>query len=168
MDDAQRYSLDLQGFLHIPGVLGAAELESCRAAADRVVALEASAAGLPDGCVLEIVGDGTKGCHYDKIFSIEPSLEALAFHPKVFPAVCELTDQQPKMTDGVLFVDDNRINTPRGGTLHCAGEMNRRSARFEVADGRVFCDNFVVFYYLWVALLCCPIRMLPAPLPKKC
>eukprot|EP01046_Picozoa_sp_COSAG06_P105317 COSAG06_NODE_51549_length_311_cov_0.957547_1_plen_70_part_01 len=35
MDDAQRYSLDLQGFLHIAGALGAAELERCRAAADR-------------------------------------------------------------------------------------------------------------------------------------
>lgn len=155
MDAAQRYSLDLQGFLHIPGVLDPPELESCRAAADRIVALEASAAGLPDGCVLEIVGDGTVGCHYDKVFSLEPSLEALAFHPRVFPAVCELTDEQPKLLDGVLFCDDNRINTPRGGTLHAAGEFgrtkgagDRRSARFEVADGRIYCDNFVVFFYL--------------------
>jgi hypothetical protein len=153
MDDAQRYSLDLQGFLHIAGALGAAELERCRAAADRCVALEASAAGLPPGCVLEIVGDGSVGSHYDKVFSLEPSLEALAFHPKVFPAVCELTDQQPKLRDGVLFCDDNTINTPRGGTLHAAGEVSsgqgdRRSARFEVADGRIFCDNFVVFFYL--------------------
>ena len=42
-----------------------------------------------------------------------------------------------------------------GGTLHAAGEFgrtkgagDRRSARFEVADGRIYCDNFVVFFYL--------------------
>ena len=35
-----------------------------------------------------------------------------------------------------------------GGTLHAAGEGDRRSARFETADGRIYCDNFVVFFYL--------------------
>ena len=166
MDDDQRYLLDLQGFLHITGARGSAELARCRAAADRVVALEAKG-GLPDGCVLEKVGaawqpgDDSVGSHYDKVFSVEPALEALAFHPKVFPAVCELTDQHPKLRDGVLICDDNRINTPRGGTLHAAGEGDRRSARFEVADGRVYCDNFVVFFYFddvrrgTAASLCC-------------
>jgi hypothetical protein len=148
MDDEQRYLLDLQGFLHIPLALNAPELERCRAAADRVVALHASQGELPEGCVLEGVGDGSVGCHYDKVFSIEPALEALAFHPKVFPTVCELTDEQPKLRDGVLIYDDHRLNTPRGGTLHAAGEGDRRSARFETADGRIYCDNFVVFFYL--------------------
>ena len=83
-----------------------------------------------------------------KVFSIEPALEALAFHPEVFPIVCELTDEQPKLRDGVLIYDDHRLNTPRGGTLHAAGEGDRRSARFEVSDGHVYCDNFVVFFYL--------------------
>lgn len=148
MDDTQRYLLDLQGFLHIPGVLKAVELERCRAAADRIVSLQASQGALPEGCELEIVGDGSVGSHYDKVFSIEPALEALAFHPEVFPAVCELTDEQPKLRDGVLIYDDHRLNTPRGGTLHAAGEGDRRSARFEVSEGRVYCDNFVVFFYL--------------------
>jgi hypothetical protein len=152
MNDEQRYSLDLQGVLHIPCALTPAELASCRRAADRVVALQAQRGSLPEGCQLEVVGgkfdEAVVGSHYDKVFSIEPALEALAFHPAVFPAVCELTDGGPKLRDGVLIYDDNRINTPRGGTLHAAGEGNRRAARFEVADGRCYCDNFVVFFYL--------------------
>ena len=114
----------------------------------RVVDLQGRQGTLSEGCELEVVGDGSVGSHYDKVFSIEPALEALAFHPKVFPIVCELTDDQPKLRDGVLIYDDHRLNTPRGGTLHAAGEGDRRSARFEVSDGRVYCDNFVVFFYL--------------------
>ena len=80
MDDEQRYTLDLQGVLHIPHALSAAELASCRAAADRIVALEA-AGGLPEGCELEVVGDGSVGSHYDKVFSIEPALVTIHTHP---------------------------------------------------------------------------------------
>ena len=104
MNAEQRYLIDLQGFLHVPGALNASELNRCRAAADRVVALQASLGALPEGCELEVVGDGSVGSHYDKVFSIEPALEALAFHPAVFPIVCELTDEQPKLRDGACRI----------------------------------------------------------------
>ena len=52
------------------------------------------------------------------------------------------------LKDGVLIVDDNRINQPRGAGLHCAREdFGAEAARFEVRDGRVFCDNIAAFFY---------------------
>jgi hypothetical protein len=99
------------------------------------------------------VGDSFS--HYDKVFSAEKDLEALAFHPSFWPLVLELTDGKPALRDGVLIVDDHRNprqhdRPPRGGTLHCAREDygRRYGARFEVSGGQIYCDNFVVFIYL--------------------
>lgn len=152
MNGEQRYLLDLQGYLHIRGALAADELGAAQRAADRVVAAEA-AGSLPDGAILEKVGESYS--HYDKAFTVEKDLEALVFHPSFWPVVFELTDGKPALRDGVLIVDDHRIarqatHPPRGGTLHCAREDWGRGfgARFDSRDGRIYCDNFVVFIYL--------------------
>ena len=39
------------------------------------------------------------------------------------------------LKDGVLIVDDNRVNQPRGAGLHCAREdWGAEAARFEVRE----------------------------------
>ena len=141
--------LDLNGFLHIRGALDETALADARGAAERLTSLEE----LPEGIVLEVVADndteGAVGCHYDKAFGFDRALESLAFHPALWPIVLELTNGRPMLKDGVLIVDDNRVNQPRGAGLHCAREdWGAEAARFEVRDGRIFCDNIAVFFYL--------------------
>ena len=60
----------------------------------------------------------------------------------------ELTNGKPQLRAGDLICDDHRLNTPRGGFLHCAREdYGRESATLRdgvAQDGRLFCDNFVI------------------------
>ena len=66
------------------------------------------------------------------------------------------------LKDGVLIVDDNRVNQPRGAGLHCAREdWGAEAARFEVRDGRIFCDNIAVFFYLD------DVKHTPSPIPIR-
>jgi ectoine hydroxylase-related dioxygenase (phytanoyl-CoA dioxygenase family) len=151
MTEKARYLLDLNGWLHLRGALDGAQLAAARDAAGRLTALPPQE--LPPGIVLEVVADNTKpnaiGCHYDKAFAFDRALESLAFHPALWPIVLELTNGRPMLKDGVLLVDDNRLNEPRGAGLHCAREdFGPEAARYEVRDGRIFCDNIAVFFYL--------------------
>lgn len=137
MTQKSRYLLDLNGWLHLRGALDDAQLAAARDASDRLTALEE----LPPGIVLEVVADNTKpnaiGCHYDKAFAFDQALESLAFHPATWPIILELTNGKPMLKDGVLLVDDNRLNEPRGAGLHCAREdFGPEAARFEVRNGR--------------------------------
>lgn len=149
MTDKARYLMDLNGWLHLRGALDDVQLAAARDAADRLTALDE----LPPGIVLEVVADNTKpnaiGCHYDKAFAFDRALESLAFHPATWPIILELTNGKPMLKDGVLLVDDNRLNEPRGAGLHCAREdFGPEAARFEVRNGRIFCDNIAIFFYL--------------------
>ena len=66
--------------------------------------------------------------------------------------VLELTNGKPQLRAGDLICDDHRLNTPRGGFLHCAREdYGRESATLAdgyARNGRLYCDNFAVFPYL--------------------
>ena len=97
MDNEQRFLLDLNGYLHLRGVLSSRELAACRAAADRHIALcEAVADGsaAPDA-VPEGFGNGAKpgqpgGKGYSNGFAWEKPLEQLLFHRKLWPIVRSL------------------------------------------------------------------------------
>lgn len=80
-------------------------------------------------------------------FAFDKALEAIAFHPASWPAVLELTDGKPQLREGVVIYEDWRLgNSPTGGRLHCAREdWGHDSARFDVRDGRILCDEFLTF-----------------------
>jgi len=65
------------------------------------------------------------------------------------PVILELTDGKPQLREGVLIYEDWEHNQPTGGRLHSAREdWGHDSARFEVRDGRILCDQFLTFTYL--------------------
>ncbi len=65
------------------------------------------------------------------------------------PVILELTDGKPQLREGVLIYEDWEHNNPTGGRLHSAREdWGHDSARFEVRDGRILCDQFLTFTYL--------------------
>jgi ectoine hydroxylase-related dioxygenase (phytanoyl-CoA dioxygenase family) len=134
----QRYLMDLNGYLHIKGVLTPVELEAARAA----VSDYESASPVPEGFE---VPEGGRG-NFPNGFAFSPALGALAWHPKLRNAILELTDGKPKLSSGTLMVQDSSYG---GGGLHCAREDHGwDSARWETVAGRCHCDNFVVFPYL--------------------
>ena len=89
-------------------------------------------------------------------YFLPPLVETLLGHLLVIaaavqcrPAVLELTDGKPQLREGVLIYEDWDHNTPTGGRLHSAREdWGHDSARFEVRDGRILCDQFLTFTYL--------------------
>ena len=94
MDDESRFLLDLNGYLHLRGVLGPRELVACRAAVDRYVDLcaalaegNASPDAMPEG-----FGNGSGpgkpgGQGYANGYAWEKSLEQLVFHRRLWPIV---------------------------------------------------------------------------------
>lgn len=135
----QRYLLDAVGFLHLEAVLSPAEVAAARAAFER------SNAGRPTA----------EGSENEGIW--EPALEMLATHPKLVPALLELSGGAPHLMLMELLHQPPRMGPPRtvegGGTtgeLHCHRETVASSrVSFETAPpGRVLADNYNVFHYL--------------------
>ena len=174
MDDEQRFLLDLNGYLHLRGVLGPRELAACRAAADRHIDLcERVADGsAPADSIPEGFGNGAKpgepgGKGYGSGYAWEKCLEQLTFHPRLWPIVLELTEGRPGLSTGTMIVDDAELGGAHvdGSVLHCAREDIPHEERpgatgpanvapfdgacvCEERDGKIFCDNFVCFPYL--------------------
>ena len=76
--------------------------------------------------------------------------KALVFHPKLWPAVMELTNGKPKLKGGQMIVDDPIRGighvTGNGGHLHCAREdWGPESASFQVVQGQIRANDFIVF-----------------------
>lgn len=137
LTDEQRYLMDLNGYLHIKGCLSVDEIAAAREAVDEYVSFTCHPEDLPEGFSVDPFAHG---------FAFHKALEALAWHPKVAPALLELTDGKPKLSSGTLLCQDDSYG---GGGLHCAREDHGwQSAHWQVAAGRCHCDNFVVFPYL--------------------
>lgn len=137
MTPDQRYLFDASGFLHLPGILQGDELQKAQAAVQRYV--DCPPDDLPPG--FNPQNDG-----YPHGFAFDKALEALAFHPAIWPIVLELTAGKPRFASGTM-----RVNT-RGqdtfGPLHCAAdEWGPQTPRYFVEDGKIYCDYFVVFVY---------------------
>ena len=116
-----------QGWLLLPGAIGGAELEEARSAA-----YELREAGRP----FEYTSD--------------PRLGRLAFNRAAWPVVMELTRGQPMIRLGGGI--HNAPGSGGGGMLHSNREGQRSStvgspsmARYEVRDGRIFCQDFLIF-----------------------
>ena len=141
MTAEQRYLFDLHGYLHVRNALSAEELAAARAAAERYVATPPEE--LPEGF-------GVDGKRYLNGFAFDPALECLALHPSTWPIVKELTRGRPRLASGTLQVDDAAAESASEAMrLHCArDDFGWDAIRYEVRDGRIFCDHTVVFPYL--------------------
>lgn len=169
MTPEQRYLLDLNGYLHLRGVLCPRELSACRASADRHISLceqvsKGRAASLPEGFGNGATLGNPGGKGYSNGYAFEKPLEQLVFHRHLWPIILELTDGKPGLSTGTMIVDDVSLGPKHqdGSWLHCAREDVERlvsgrpsnMAPFEGAccceekGGRIYCDNFVVFPYL--------------------
>jgi ectoine hydroxylase-related dioxygenase (phytanoyl-CoA dioxygenase family) len=140
MTAEQRYLFDLHGYLHLKNALSDEEVASARAAAERYT--KAPLEELPKGFSL----DGKRHRHG---FAFDRALEQLALHPSIWAIVKELTNNKPRLTSGTLQVNPPNKGAAKPLRLHCArDDFGWESVRYEVRDGRVFCDNLVLFPYL--------------------
>lgn len=138
MTPTQRYLFDLQGYLHIPAVLSDEELAAGRAAIDRYMST-------PDEELPEGFSRSADGKNYENGFAFDRALESIVVHPKLWPIIREFTHDKPAFTRGTLLVDTHE-QTPLN--LHCAREdYGWQSTRYDTREGRIFCDDFVIFPY---------------------
>lgn len=138
MTPEQRYLFDINGYLHLPNVLSNRELAAGRAAIDRYIAT-------PDDELPEGFSRSDDGKSYANGFAFDKALESLIFHPTLWPIVKEFTHDRPAFSRGTLLVDSHRHESLR---LHCAREdFGWPSTRYDTREGRIFCDDFVIFPY---------------------
>jgi len=141
MTEEQRYLFDLCGFLHLKNVLTPEELDAASEAARRYI--DSTPEDLPPHFGQS---ENLKGFAHG--FAFDRALEKLVFLPAVWPIVLELTNGKPMLASGTLMVDDPDGHT-EASPLHCArDDYGFESARYEIHQGRIYCDDFVVFPYL--------------------
>lgn len=139
MTEEQRYLLDLWGYIHIRNAFSGKELSNAQSAAERYV--NSKPEELP-------LGFGIEGKRHLNGFAFDKSLERLATHSTIWPIIREVTKGRPRLTSGTL-----QINNPGELKdvlpLHCAkDDYGWDAMRWDVRDGRVFCNHIVAFPYL--------------------
>ncbi len=141
MTPEQRYLFDVTGYLHLEQVMSQEELKAAQEAANEYIntptdklppGFDASGKNLPNG------------------FAFSKALEALATHRATWPIIKELTNDRPQLMRGTMIAERPGIaESEEGLRLHCAREdFGWHCNRYEVRNGRIFCDDFVVFPYL--------------------
>lgn len=139
MTEEQRYLLDLWGYLHIRNAFGGAELSRAQEAAERYV--YAKPDDLPEGFGIE----GKRHLHG---FAFDRSLERLATHRSIWPIIKEITKGRPRLTSGTLQID-RPVPDNEPLRFHCArDDYGWDAMRWDVRDGKVFCNHTVAFPYL--------------------
>ena len=137
MTPTQRYLFDLHGFLHIPNVLTPGQLSAGRNAIDRYMAM-------PDDQMPEGFARSADGKSYENGFAFDKALESIVVHPALWPIIREFTHDRPAFSRGTLLVDTHK-HAPLN--LHCAREdYGWQSTRYDTREGRIFCDDFVIFW----------------------
>lgn len=142
MTPEQRYFFDTTGYLHLKNVLNDAELHQTREAAERYI--HTPAAELPPGFAAT---EGQHATRYLHAFAFDKSLEGLTMHPQTWPIVRELTGDKPRFASGPLAVNTHQHPFH---PLHSAreGGGGPEMPRYFCKNGRIFCDYFIVFFYL--------------------
>ncbi len=144
MTDAQRYVFDVMGYLHLEQALCKAELKAAQEAIDRYV--NASQDELPEAFGRSTSLFDKNRSQYKYAFAFDKALEALTFHRSFWPIVLEVSGRRPRLNSGEL-----RVNTAEDPVhrLHCSREsFGRYSCRYSCDDGKIYCDDLVVFIYL--------------------
>jgi hypothetical protein len=138
MTPEQRYLFDTSGYLHLKNVLSTDEIKRAWEAAERYRTTPQEE--LPAG--FAFAGKG-----YDHGFAFDKALEALTMHPAYWPIIKELSDDKPRFGRGTMLIDTH--DQPVNITLHCArDDFGWQTTQFIAKNGRIFCDNFVIFPYL--------------------
>lgn len=137
MSPEERYWFDLTGYLHLKGVLQGEELGRVQAAAERF--LNTPEAERPPGYLIR-----DKAYHH--AIGFDRAIDQLAVHPRLWPIIREFTNGRPQLSGSGLTVNRQGEGTLQ---LHCAREdFGFDVARYECRDNRIYCDDFVVFFYL--------------------
>lgn len=145
MTPEQRYFFDLTGYLHLKGVLQAAELQAAQAAAQRYI--DTPPEEVPAG--LEINLEREHFNWYLHAFAFDKALEALALHPATWPILKELTDDRPRLTSGNLMVDTyGKPFHPLHAGVPGAPARNPEQGRYSTTGGKIQCNDLVFFFYL--------------------
>ena len=141
MTPEQRYLFDVTGYLHIENAVSGEALKAAQAAADAYI--NASPGDLPPGF-------DSSGKHLPNGFAFSRALEALTMLPATWPIIKELTDNRPQLARGTMIADRaGLVESEEALRLHCAREDYGRDRNcFENRNGRIYCDDFVVFPYL--------------------
>ena len=140
MTPEQRYLFDVSGFLHLPNALSEEELKNAQEAFERVVRNPKEE--MPPGFAKI---DDNGGCSNG--FAFDKALESLAMHPVSWPIIKEVTGGRPRLNRGSLVVQRYQADA-KISQLHCAREdCGRHTRHYEVSDGRIFCNDFIVIVY---------------------
>ena len=143
MTPKQRYLFDVTGYLHLKNVLSPQKLKQAQDAADRYIRTPPEKWEPGFGANLERP-DFTP---YSHSFAFDKALETLCFHPVTWPIIKELTGDRPRFTSGTL---GRNTRGQRFHPLHCAreGGGGPEMPRYFCQDEQIYCDFFVVFFYL--------------------
>ena len=155
--------LDLNGYLHLKGVIQGEELEAARSAAERYATAPAESLPPPFDRIRRECDERVHkftpntASQLGSAFAFDKSLEHIVFNDTIWPIVMELTNGKPKLKHATLLRDDNSgelgYKAGGGGHLHCAKEdWGRESASFETLVGpsgtTLYTSAFLVFVYL--------------------
>ena len=142
MTPEQRYLFDVTGYLHLENVLSAEELKAAQDAANKYI--NTPPEELPPGF-------DSSGKHLPNGFAFSKALEALTLHRSTWPIIKELTNERPQLMRGTMIADRAGMSkSAESLRLHCAREdFGWHCNRYEVRNSRIFCDDFVVFPYLY-------------------
>ena len=156
MTPEQRYLFDITGYLHIKGAVTGKDLEKVQEAATRYIYCPPDER--PPGFVtkppdLPVEGLGNRPqVGYQHGFAFDKSLETLTMHPAIWPIIKELTADMPRFVSGNMgyqqYDPDRQQVEKNPAGLHCAREGRYWYTRYQVKDGRIFCNDLVFFFYL--------------------
>ena len=101
MTDDEKYLFDLNGYLHLEGVLQGEALKAAQDAAQRYI--DTPPDQVPDGFEINLEREHFNW--YLHAFAFDKALEALTMHPVTWPIIKELLDEQPRLLGGNMMVD---------------------------------------------------------------
>ena len=156
MTPEQRYLFDVTGYLHVKNAVTGEALAKAQEAADRYVFCppDQRPPGFrtrPREMTVEDLGN-LPLIRYEHGFAFDRALEAITMHPAIWPLVKECTGDKPRLVSGTLSFQSHNPDVqpvernPAG--LHCAREGRYWTTRYQVKDGRIFCNDLVCFFYL--------------------
>ena len=158
MTPEQRYLFDVTGYLHIENGITGQALKDAQEAANQYIFCPPNERPpgfrtRPREMAVEDLGN-LPLIRYEHGFAFDRSLEAVTMNPAIWPLVKECTADQPRLVSGTLSFqshnpdsDRQRVEANPAG-LHCAREGRYWATRYQVKDGRIFCNDLVCFFYL--------------------
>lgn len=151
MTQKQRYLFDVTGYLHIKNAVTGEALKAAQEAVDRYIHMPLNER-LEGFTTRPRDLEPGKGGRYEHGFAFDRSLEAMTVHPAIWSLIKEFTFDMPRFVSGTLTLEQHNPERQPMGTnpagLHCAREGRHWLTRYEIKDNRIYCNDFVAFFYL--------------------